>query len=162
VPGTERLIDFLSAVFDARVTRRFDNPDGSIMRAEMMLAVIARVPTIRAPSAARGPQHPGGGGGARSGRDRGAVPGRVAKPSAEGGLNLLAPAIAEDEEFRRRFVWESELAAAIDHPNIVPIYEAREAEELLFHRSAAETARGPARGGLANRLSRRCRDHNAP
>jgi PhnB protein len=37
VAGAERLIDFLGAVFDARVTRRYDNPDGSIMHAEMML-----------------------------------------------------------------------------------------------------------------------------
>lgn len=37
VAGAQQLIDFLSAVFDARVTRRYDNPDGSIMHAEMML-----------------------------------------------------------------------------------------------------------------------------
>lgn len=37
VAGAQELIDFLSAVFDARVTRRYDNPDGSIMHAEVML-----------------------------------------------------------------------------------------------------------------------------
>jgi PhnB protein len=37
VPGAQRLIDFLNAVFDARVTRRYDNPDGSIMHAEMRI-----------------------------------------------------------------------------------------------------------------------------
>jgi uncharacterized glyoxalase superfamily protein PhnB len=37
VAGAQRLIDFLSAVFDARVTRRYDNRDGSIMHAEMIL-----------------------------------------------------------------------------------------------------------------------------
>ena len=47
-------------------------------------------------------------------------------------LKLLAAGLAEDESFRDRFLRESELAASIDHPNIVPIYEAGTAEELLF------------------------------
>jgi WD40 repeat protein/tRNA A-37 threonylcarbamoyl transferase component Bud32 len=47
-------------------------------------------------------------------------------------LKLLAASLAEDESFRDRFVRESELAASIDHPNIVPIYEAGTAEDLLF------------------------------
>jgi uncharacterized glyoxalase superfamily protein PhnB len=37
VPGAQRLIDFLSAVFDAKVARRYDNPDGTIMHAEVMI-----------------------------------------------------------------------------------------------------------------------------
>lgn len=37
VAGAQQLIDFLTAVFGARVTRRYDNPDGSIMHAEVML-----------------------------------------------------------------------------------------------------------------------------
>ncbi len=48
-------------------------------------------------------------------------------------LKLLAAGLAEDESFRDRFLVESELAASIDHPNIVPIYEAGTTEdELLF------------------------------
>ena len=47
-------------------------------------------------------------------------------------LKLLAASLAEDETFRERFLEESELAASIDHPNIVPIYEAGEADGLLF------------------------------
>ena len=37
VPGAQRLIDFLSRVFDARVMRQYDNPDGTIMHAEVMI-----------------------------------------------------------------------------------------------------------------------------
>src|SRR5688572_26620274 len=47
-------------------------------------------------------------------------------------LKLLAAGLAEDESFRERFLRESELAASIDHPNIVPIYEAGATGGLLF------------------------------
>ena len=47
-------------------------------------------------------------------------------------LKLLAAGLAGDESFRDRFLRESELAASIDHPNIVPIYEAGRTGELLF------------------------------
>jgi WD40 repeat protein len=47
-------------------------------------------------------------------------------------LKLLAASLAEDESFRDRFLRESELAASIDHPNIIPIYEAGATEALLF------------------------------
>jgi len=47
-------------------------------------------------------------------------------------LKLLAASFAEDGSFRDRFLRESQLAASIDHPNIVPIYEAGKTEDLLF------------------------------
>ncbi|MBA3728090.1 MAG: serine/threonine-protein kinase [Actinobacteria bacterium] len=47
-------------------------------------------------------------------------------------LKILAPPLANDEAFRRRFVRESRMAAAIDHPNIVPIYEAGKAGGALY------------------------------
>jgi serine/threonine-protein kinase len=47
-------------------------------------------------------------------------------------LKVLAAHLAEDGTFRERFLRESELAASIDHPNIVPIFEAGETVELLF------------------------------
>jgi len=47
-------------------------------------------------------------------------------------LKILAPDLALDEEFRQRFIRESRAAAAVDHPNIIPIYEAGEADDVLF------------------------------
>jgi serine/threonine protein kinase len=47
-------------------------------------------------------------------------------------LKILAPQLSHDHRFRERFVRESRLVASIDHPNIIPIYEADEREELLF------------------------------
>jgi WD40 repeat protein/tRNA A-37 threonylcarbamoyl transferase component Bud32 len=47
-------------------------------------------------------------------------------------LKLLAGELAGDDSFRERFLRESELAASIDHPNIVPIYRAGTTDDLLF------------------------------
>jgi serine/threonine-protein kinase len=47
-------------------------------------------------------------------------------------IKVLAPELAEDESFRNRFVRESQLAAGLDHPNIVPVYEAGEVDGHLF------------------------------
>ncbi len=54
---------------------------------------------------------------------------RLGRPVA---LKLLAPALAADEAFRQRFIRESRAAAAVDHPNIIPVYEAGEASGVLF------------------------------
>jgi streptogramin lyase len=47
-------------------------------------------------------------------------------------LKVLIPRLADDEDFRRRFLHESRLAASLDHPNVIPVYEAGEAEGRLF------------------------------
>src|SRR5258708_2718075 len=47
-------------------------------------------------------------------------------------LKILAPAIAADEAFRHRFIRESQAAAAVDDPHIIPVYEAGEAGHVLF------------------------------
>jgi hypothetical protein len=47
-------------------------------------------------------------------------------------LKILAPTLAGDAEFRQRFASESRAAAAIDDPHIVPVFEAGEADGVLF------------------------------
>ncbi len=47
-------------------------------------------------------------------------------------LKLIAPELADDERFRARFLREPKLAAALDHPNVIPIYEAGEREGQLY------------------------------
>jgi len=47
-------------------------------------------------------------------------------------LKLLAPELAHDDMFRERFVRESRVAASINHPNIVPIYDFGDHDGLLY------------------------------
>jgi len=47
-------------------------------------------------------------------------------------LKVLAPELARDERFRERFLVEAELAASLDHPNVVPVFDTGEAEGLLY------------------------------
>ena len=47
-------------------------------------------------------------------------------------LKLIAADLARDASFRERFKREWLTAASIDHPNVIPLYEAGEADEHLF------------------------------
>ncbi|MEA2373176.1 MAG: hypothetical protein QOH12_3570 [Solirubrobacteraceae bacterium] len=47
-------------------------------------------------------------------------------------LKVIHPALAGETEFRSRFEEEASLAAQIEHPNVIPIYDAGEADGLLF------------------------------
>ncbi|MFI1102763.1 serine/threonine-protein kinase [Streptomyces melanogenes] len=47
-------------------------------------------------------------------------------------LKLLAPELARNDTFRQRFTHESRVAAAIDHPHIVPVFEAGETDGVLY------------------------------
>ena len=54
---------------------------------------------------------------------------RLGRPVA---LKVLAPALSADEAFRRRFIRECQLAAAVDDPHIIPVFEAGDADGVLF------------------------------
>src|SRR5271157_3061567 len=54
---------------------------------------------------------------------------RLQRPVA---LKILAPALATDEAFRHRFIRESRSAAAVDDPHIIPVFEAGDADGVLF------------------------------
>jgi len=54
---------------------------------------------------------------------------RLERPVA---LKLLTPALSDDVRFRERMLRESRLAAGLDHPNVVPVYEAGEDAGRLF------------------------------
>jgi len=47
-------------------------------------------------------------------------------------LKVITPALAQEPEFRTRFVAESKAAASIEHPNVLPVYNAGEREGVLF------------------------------
>jgi serine/threonine-protein kinase len=47
-------------------------------------------------------------------------------------LKVIASDLARDEDFRARFLRESQLAASLDHPNVIPIYDADEVDGVLF------------------------------
>jgi serine/threonine-protein kinase len=64
-------------------------------------------------------------------------------------LKVLSPALAEDESFRERFAYESRVAARLEHPNIIPIYDAGEADGRLY--IAMRHVDGPDLGTMIDR-----------
>ena len=47
-------------------------------------------------------------------------------------LKLISADLAGDDSFRERFEHESQIAAQIEHPNVIPLYEAGEADGQLY------------------------------
>jgi predicted Ser/Thr protein kinase len=47
-------------------------------------------------------------------------------------LKVIAADLARNDDFRRRFLQESRLAASLDHPNVIPIYDAGEIDGVLY------------------------------
>src|SRR5262249_7304047 len=47
-------------------------------------------------------------------------------------LEVLAPELAADDVFRARFLEESRIAASLNHPNVIPIYDMGSHDELLY------------------------------
>jgi tRNA A-37 threonylcarbamoyl transferase component Bud32 len=62
--------------------------------------------------------------------------GSVYLAEASGGqrvaLKVLSPELARDDRFRQRFLRESQLAASLDHPHIVPTIASGEDQGLLY------------------------------
>jgi Protein kinase domain len=63
-------------------------------------------------------------------------------------LKLIAADLASDATFRARFLRESQLAASLDHPNVIPIYDADEVEGVLY--LAMRYVGGPSLHALVN------------
>jgi hypothetical protein len=68
----------------------------------------------------------------RPGWDGGRVPRHADRARPPVALKLTSPELARDAAFRARFERESRLAAAIEHPHVIPVYEAGEADGQLF------------------------------
>jgi YVTN family beta-propeller protein len=47
-------------------------------------------------------------------------------------VKLIAPELSENADFRKRFLTETELAASLEHPNVVPIHDAGEVDGQLY------------------------------
>jgi Protein kinase domain len=47
-------------------------------------------------------------------------------------LKVLAPELATDDVFRARFLEESRIAASLNHPNVIPIYDMGSQDGLLY------------------------------
>ena len=47
-------------------------------------------------------------------------------------LKVLAPELAANDAFRTRFLKESRIAASLNHPNVIPIYDMGSHEDLLY------------------------------
>lgn len=47
-------------------------------------------------------------------------------------LKVVAPQIAREPKFRERFLRESRTAGSLDHPNVIPLYDAGEADGVLY------------------------------
>jgi serine/threonine protein kinase len=47
-------------------------------------------------------------------------------------LKVMAPKLARDAGFRTRMIRESRAAAALDHPHVIPVFEADEADGTLY------------------------------
>jgi DNA-binding NarL/FixJ family response regulator len=57
---------------------------------------------------------------------------RQRRPDRIVALKVIVPALAADRVFRGRFERESNLAAQIEHPNVIPVYEIGEDDDLLY------------------------------
>jgi serine/threonine-protein kinase len=54
---------------------------------------------------------------------------RLDRPAA---VKVLAPELSSNDDFRERFMRESQIAAALQHPNVLAVYDAGEQDGLLY------------------------------
>ena len=54
------------------------------------------------------------------------------RPERTVALKVVVPELAADPAFRARFDHESNVAAQIEHPNVIPVYEVGEEDGLLY------------------------------
>jgi serine/threonine protein kinase len=47
-------------------------------------------------------------------------------------VKVLTPVLASNDEFRKRFISESQMAATLQHPNVITVYDAGEDDGLLY------------------------------
>ena len=67
------------------------------------------------------------------------------------GLKLVVPELARDAAFRTRLIRESRAASAVGHPHVIPVYEAGEANEIVY--VAMRYVRGGDARSLLNHLA---------
>jgi serine/threonine-protein kinase len=67
-------------------------------------------------------------------------------------IKIIAPDLAESEGFRERFTREARIAAALQHPNIVTVYDAGEVDGMLY--LAMQFIRGEDLSGILRRDGR--------
>ena len=61
-------------------------------------------------------------------------------------LKVIAPELAQDERFRERFLRESRIAASLDHPHVIPIYQAGEEDRRPLPGHALRRGHRPGEG----------------
>ena len=75
-------------------------------------------------------------------------------------LKLIAPELALDERFHARFARETELVMSLEHPNVVPVYDAGDRRRPLLPGDASRRGNGPAgapaREGALEPAARAC------
>jgi serine/threonine protein kinase len=64
-------------------------------------------------------------------------------------LQLLSSHLSDDTDFSKRFRREAVLQATLEHPNILPVYEAGESPELLAQREPCRRQQAGAHRSLA-------------
>jgi predicted Ser/Thr protein kinase len=57
---------------------------------------------------------------------------RQLRPDRLVAMKVIVPELAQDPIFRQRFERESEVAASLEHPNVIPVYQVDEVDGLLF------------------------------